>query len=183
MTEPMYMLLPKKKWLGTQKSKTMKAERPESDLQEHANRMVDHFEFKHIHWPHSFLEWMKNNAPQDVRKVFFAQVGGKMPDNIIMVPIGTGMFLAVTLELKTQDKQGRAVGTLHGKQKKYARIDGWHIARSKEQIDEIMNRITKLATGLKLHILKGTDNGNGSKAKNKTGISSGEFSCDGPAIG
>ena len=35
--------------------------------------------------------------------------------NLVLIPIGK-CFLAMPIELKTQDRRGRAVGALHGKQ-------------------------------------------------------------------
>jgi len=51
----------------------------------------------------------------------------------LLLPLGKYM-LAVSIELKTEDKKGRSVGSLHGKQKHNAEEQNWIIARNQQQI-------------------------------------------------
>jgi hypothetical protein len=132
---------PKAKWLQPAKSPTMKAECPEKDLQSYANDAITLRHWAYIRFPSVLMGWIHRTAPEWAKRMFFSQVAGKLPDNLIMIPIANGQFLAVKLELKTQDKKGRTVGKLHGKQKNYAEAEGWYIARSPEQINTVLDEI------------------------------------------
>jgi hypothetical protein len=125
-------LLPfaKKKWKEPDKSKTMKAEMPEDFLQVYADELLELKGLKSIRIPDNMWRWIAVNAPEGVKKWWRWLFGG-WPDNLILIPIGKYM-LAVPIELKTQDKKGRAVGALHGKQKINAKEQNWTIARSPE---------------------------------------------------
>lgn len=143
-------MIPKKSKLqGPSKSKTMKAICPESELQKAANQLIELKKWDYIRFPDWFIRWMKFNPPSHVSAEFFKHVGGKMPDNFILIPLGEGMFFGVKLELKTEDEKGNAVGKLHGKQKKYALKEEWMIARNTKQIEEVLSVIEK-----KLQIVK-----------------------------
>jgi len=135
------MKFPKKKWSEPVKSPTMRAETPESDLQEYANSALEARGWAYLRFPDSLLGWIRRNAPTWVSCVFFKQVAGKLPDNLILLKLGGGFFLGAKLELKTQDKKGRAVGKTRGKQKRYAESEEWMIARSPEQINAALDRI------------------------------------------
>ena len=119
----------------------MKAVCPESSLQKAANKLIDLKHWAYVRFEDWFLRWIKLNAPSHVAAHFFTQVGGKMPDNLILVELGEGYFLGCKMELKTEDSKGRAVGRLHGKQKKYAESEGWPIARNAKQIEEVLEKI------------------------------------------
>lgn len=133
-------------------SPTMKAECPESALQSYADDLLAWKKIWFIRFPDGFLRWMKLHAPAHIQAIFFNQVGGKLPDNLIMIPIAPGMFLAAKLELKTQDSKGREVGKLHGKQKRYATEEEWMIARSPEQIDRAVEMVEGIAEKIKLEL-------------------------------
>jgi hypothetical protein len=130
------MMFPKRKWIEPDVSPTMKPEMAEEFLQSFADQYLFWKKYKNIRIPDSFFRWIKMNAPARVQKWFFWLFGG-FPDNLILIPIGRYM-LAVPLELKTQDAQGRAVGKLHGKQKHNARDEHWIIARSTDQIQVVV---------------------------------------------
>lgn len=135
------MAFPKKSWLEPAKSKTMKAEMPESALQDYTNDALELRQWAYLRFPDALLGWIRRNAPTWVSCVFFKQVAGKLPDNLILLKLGGGFFLGAKLELKTQDKHGRAVGKTHGKQKRYAEDEEWMIARSPEQINRALDQI------------------------------------------
>ena len=143
------MMFPKKSWGQPERSKTMKAEIPESELQKFANEAILLRGWQYIRFSSALMGYLKRSAPEWAQRAFFRQVAGRMPDSIIMVPVAQGMFLTAKMELKTQDKQGRAVGKLHGKQKNYAEAEGWFIARSPEEIDSVLNKIEKIVTKIK----------------------------------
>jgi hypothetical protein len=140
---------PKKSKLQPGKSKTMKAVCPESALQKAANDLIELKRWAFVRFEDWFLTWIRLNAPVHVAAHFFGQVGGKMPDNLILVELGEGYFLGCKMELKTEDSKGRAVGRLHGKQKRYANAEGWQIARNTKQIEEILQRIEIYAEKIK----------------------------------
>lgn len=139
---------PKKGKLQAGKSKTMKAVCPESALQIAANDLINLKRWAFIRFDNWFLGWMRRQEVK-YQKHFFGQVGGKLPDNLILVELGEGFFLGCKMELKTEDSKGRAVGKLHGKQKHYALKEGWQIARNTKQIEEILQRIEIYAEKIK----------------------------------
>lgn len=142
------MAFPKSKWFQPAESPSTKAEIPENLLQDYANEAITLKSWTYIRFHTALLGWIKNNpaVPQWVRKCFFSQVAGKLPDNLIMAQVAPGMFLACKMELKTQDSKGRAVGKTHGKQKHYAEAEEWYIARSPEQINKVLEEIQKAVT-------------------------------------
>jgi hypothetical protein len=140
---------PKAKWLQPAKSPTMRPECPEAALQTYANDAITLRRWAYIRFDSRLMWWLKANAPGWIQGLFFSQVAGKLPDNVILVPLSPGKFLAVKLELKTQDKKGRSVGRLHGKQRHYAEVEGWYIARSPEQIDAVLDEVQAEAEKIK----------------------------------
>jgi hypothetical protein len=140
------------------KSKSMKAVIPENLLQKTCNEMIEAFGFSFIRFEDSFLRWISLNAPVHIRKMFFDQVGGKFPDVMIQAKLGDGFFLTTKLELKTEDKKGRAVGQLHGKQKNVAKNEEWMIARNAKQIESALQTIQKKVILVK-KLFKGNDDG------------------------
>jgi hypothetical protein len=126
------MLLPKKKWLQAVVSPTGKAECSEDDLQVFADEFYELKRIKNIRIPNAVFRWLKMNASAHIQKWFFGLFGG-WPDTLLLLPCGKYM-LAVPIELKTQDKKGRPIGMLHGKQKHNSEYENWIIARSPEQI-------------------------------------------------
>jgi hypothetical protein len=149
--EEFKMAYPKKKWSQPQRSKTGKAECSEDNLQNYANDAIELRHWAYLRFPNRFMSWMKLNTPPWIQAVFFGQIGGKMPDNFLFAPLGNGLFLGLKLELKTQDKKGRAVGRTHGKQKRYAESEGWPIARSPEQIEAELNKFEIILQKLKIN--------------------------------
>lgn len=139
---------PKKSKLQPGKSKTMKAVCPESALQVAANDLISLKRWAFIRFENWFMWWMRKQEIK-YQKHFFDQVGGKLPDNLILVELGEGFFLGCKMELKTEDSKGRAVGQLHGKQKHYANAEGWQIARNTKQIEEILQDIEDRAEKIK----------------------------------
>jgi hypothetical protein len=139
------MAFPKSKWFQPQESPITKAEIPENLLQDYANQAITLRGWNYIRFHTALLGWIKNSptVPQWVRKCFFSQVAGKLPDNLIMVQVAPGMFLAVKMELKTQDSKGRAIGKTRGKQKHYAESEEWYICRSPDKINEALEKISK----------------------------------------
>lgn len=135
------MMFPKRKWSQPEPSPTGKAVCPESDLQQYANEAIELRHWTYVRFHSALMGWMKRTAPEWAKRMFFSQVAGKLPDNLILIPLGNGRLYAVKMELKTQDKKGRAVGKLHGKQKNYAEAEGWQIARSPEQINSVLDGI------------------------------------------
>jgi hypothetical protein len=143
------LMIPKRSKLLPPKSKTMKAVCPESELQKAANQLIELYKWDYIRFDDWFMTWMRMNAPPHVQKHFFSQIGGKMPDNFVRVTLGKGFFLGCAIELKTEDKKGRAVGQLHGKQKRYALAEEWQIARNTKQIETILELIKEKVTLVK----------------------------------
>jgi hypothetical protein len=135
----MLLAFPKKKDSDPEKSPTMKAEVPEFELQQFANDMIEALGFQNIRFSEELQGWMKKHAPKEVRDEFFRECAGKWPDNTVLADLGGGHYFALKMELKTQDKEGRKVGELHGKQKDYA--DGWKILRSKGDIEKELNYV------------------------------------------
>ena len=123
---------PKAKWKQQPVSKTMKAEIPEASLQIFADEYYAIKRIRSIRIPDGIFRWVKMNASAGIQKWFFGMLGG-MPDNLLLLPLGKYM-LAVSIELKTEDKKGRSVGSLHGKQKHNAEEQNWIIARNQQQI-------------------------------------------------
>jgi hypothetical protein len=146
------MAYPKKKWSQPERSNTMKAECSESQLQTYLNELLELKGWQYLRFPDGFLRWMKLNAPSWIQAIFFHQIGGRMPDNLILLPLKKGMFLTLKLELKTQDKKGRAVGRTHGKQKRYAEFEEWPIARSPEQINTELDKLENILQKIKIII-------------------------------
>jgi hypothetical protein len=143
------MAFPKASWFKPQKSPTMRVEASEAQLQVYANDAIILRGWSYLRFPDGFLRWMKLNTPEWIQAVFFGQIGGKMPDNLIMIPLGNGQFFAVKMELKTQDKKGREVGKLHGKQKRYAEVEEWYIVRLPEQINAVLDEVEKKVQKIK----------------------------------
>ncbi|MBP7563012.1 MAG: hypothetical protein KA886_04415 [Candidatus Cloacimonetes bacterium] len=133
-------MIPKKSMLQPGKSKTMRSLVSEDMLQKATNDLIELKRWWFIRFENWFMYWMRQQEPK-YQKHFFGQVAGKMPDNLIMVELGHGMFLGVKLELKTEDAKGRAVGKLHGKQKNHAEKEGWYIARNTKQVEAILEEI------------------------------------------
>lgn len=145
------MAFPKAKWFNPPESPTQKAEIPEELLQDYANQAITLRGWTFIRFHTKLLGWIKRNSsvPEWVRKCFFSQVAGKLPDNLIMVQFAPSTFLAIKLELKTQDKKGRSVGRTHGLQKHYAELEDWYIARSPEQINVVLDKTEALVEAIK----------------------------------
>jgi hypothetical protein len=120
------MMYPKKKWIETQ-SRSKKSEMPEEAIQAAVDEYLEMRGVDYIRIPDSFFRWGKMNLPVGIWKWFANMFGGR-PDDTILVPMGRGIHLALCLELKTQDKQGRAVGGFHGKQKRNS--EDWLVKRS-----------------------------------------------------
>lgn len=133
-------MIPKKSMLQPGKSKTMKPLVSEDMLQQATNELIELRKWWFIRFENWFMAWMRQQHPK-YQKHFFGQVAGKLPDNLIMVELGKGMFLGVKLELKTEDAKGKAVGKLHGKQKRYAEREGWYVARNTKQVEAVLDEI------------------------------------------
>jgi hypothetical protein len=136
------MAFPKSGWF--QPAQGTKAEMPEAALQSYANDALALRRWGYIRFPDGFLRWMKLHTPSWIQAIFFEQCGGRLPDNLILISLGSGFFLGAKLELKTQDKKGRAVGRTRGKQKKCAEKEEWFIARSPEQIELSLKKISEI---------------------------------------
>jgi hypothetical protein len=143
------MMFPKKSWSQPAKSKTMKAECPESALQEAAEQYLKLKRIKFFHIADGFFRWIKMKAPPGVQKWFFGMFGGQ-PDCICNITLGNGYALTLLLELKTQDSKGRAVGKLHGKQKHEA--DDWKVCRSTDSIIDEINKFEIIADDIKKYL-------------------------------
>lgn len=137
-------MIPKKSMLQPKQSKTMRSVLPESALQKVANELIELKRWWFIRFENWFLYWMRQQEPK-YQKHFFGQVAGKLPDNLIMVELGKGMFLGVKMELKTEDAKGKAVGKLHGKQKRYAEKEDWIICRNTNEIVAALEQIECVA--------------------------------------
>ena len=138
---------PKKKHLQPEVSKSMKAIIPEASLQIFAD---DYYQLKRIRYiriPDGIFRWIAVNASEGIKKWFRWTFGG-MPDNLLLLPLGK-YLLAIPIELKTEDKKGRAVGTLHGKQKSRSEEQNWIIARNQQQIMDATEQAEKDAELLK----------------------------------
>lgn len=143
------MLLPKKKWSQPYQSKSMKAECPESALQEAANQYLELKRIKYFRIADGFFRWIKMKAPPGIQKWFFGMFGGQ-PDNRCEIPLGNGYAFTLLLEIKTQDAKGRAVGQLHGKQKREG--DDWKVVRSTDQIIQEINKFEIIAEDIKKYL-------------------------------
>lgn len=141
--------IPKRSWFEQKQSPTTKTELPEATLQEYANEAITLRRWQYIRFPDAILGWIKRNSPPWVAMSFFRQVGGRLPDNLVMVQVAPGLFLSAKLELKTRDKRGRPVGKTRGKQKRYAEAESWYIARSPEEINSALDKINEAAEKIK----------------------------------
>lgn len=145
------MAFPKRKWTDPQGSGL--PECAESELQQYADELLAWKHYRFIRFPDGILRYIKLNTPDWFSAAFFKCFGGR-PDNTVFIPLIDGYFLSFNLELKTQDKKGRAVGRLHGKQIGNAKDEGWFIARSPEAIsaviekaEQFVERIKKIVAG------------------------------------
>ena len=143
--------IPKKTW-GKPRSKTNKAQYPEAVLQKAVNEWLELKKIRYLRFPDWFLTWMRLNTPRHVGAEFF-RVWSGMPDNIPLIKITDGISLAVWIELKTEDKKGREVGRLHGKQKNKSKEDGWFVCRNLKSFESVMEKTTKIAEKIK-HFLE-----------------------------
>lgn len=141
------MAFPKNSWFQPPRSRSGKVLVSEDNLQKYANQSIFLRKWTFIRFSSKLLWWIKRNpaVPEWVRCLFFDQVAGKLPDNLVMVQVAPGCFLSVKMELKTQDVNGNAVGRTHGKQKRYAESEQWFIARSPEQIENVLDKIKVMA--------------------------------------
>ena len=130
-------------------------EMPESALQTYADELLELKGLKSIRIPDGMWRWIAANAPEGVKKWWRWLFGG-WPDNLILIPCGK-YLLAVPIELKTQDKKGRAVGALHGKQKHNAEAEKWTIARSPEAFRGAVERAEKDAEKINKILFAQTD--------------------------
>ena len=140
-------MIPKKSILNP-KSKTMKSVIPESSLQSAIDDLLVLRKMWSIRFDNWFMAWMRHQEPK-YQKHFFGQVAGKLPDNLVMLELGCGLFLSAKIELKTEDIKGKAVGKLHGKQKRYAESEGWFIVRNVETAQAVLDRIESFAEKLR----------------------------------
>src|SRR4030042_4657290 len=134
------MMFPKKRWSQPDERKTMTAECPESLMQGAVDEYLALKRLKYYRIPDGFFRWIKMKAPAGIQKYFFSMFGGQ-PDNTIIFPLRDGLALALLLELKTQDSKGRAIGKLHGKQKREG--EEWKVCRS---VDDGIAEIEKCET-------------------------------------
>ena len=139
------MMFPKKKW-GNPESKTMKAIVPENAIQKAVDDYLNLKRLQFYRIPDGIFRWIKMKAPIGIQKWFFGMFGGK-PDSTVLIPIGNGIALALLLELKTEDKKGRAVGKLHGKQKHHE--DEWIICRNVDSAIKTIDEFEKTAEKVK----------------------------------
>lgn len=121
----------KKIWDRPDKSKTMISEVPECELQSDTEEFLDDLGLRYVHIPNFFFLFLEKHAKQSVYDWFVDLFGGR-PDIVLEYPICEGIAMTLLMELKTQDKKGRLVGKLHGKQKHH--VDDWVICRSMEQV-------------------------------------------------
>lgn len=147
------MKFAKRKWNEPKNSVSMVPTCPESTLQAFANEYLELRKVDYFRIEDSFFGWVKMKAPTGVQKWFCWMFGGR-PDNTCSIPIGK-YSLTLPLELKTEDKKGRKVGRLHGKQKTNSRRENWTIARSpeaiKKEIDNFIDDAEKLKTIIEKH--------------------------------
>jgi hypothetical protein len=141
------MSFPKKSWGQPIESPTMKAEIPEASLQVFADEYYQIKRIRYIRIPDGIFRWIAVHASEGVKK-WFRYTFKAMPDNLLLLPLGKYM-LAVPIELKTQDKKGRAVGKLHGEQKHRAEEENWIIARNQQQIMDATEQAERDAEEIK----------------------------------
>jgi hypothetical protein len=118
-------------------------EASEAQLQKYANDAITLHGWSYLRFPDGFIKWMYLSAPNWIKAIFFSQIGSKMPDNLMLIPLGGGTFFGVKLELKTRS------GAPRGKQRDYAQSEGWYIARSPEQINVVLDEIEKKVQKIK----------------------------------
>lgn len=147
------MRFPKRSWSEVPLSPTGHADMPESALQTFADQYLELRRLKYIRIPDEFFRWIKMHAPARVQKWFFHVFGG-FPDDLILISMGKYM-LAVPMELKTQDEKGRAVGRLHGRQKRNARDENWIVARSTNQIQDAIAAAEEEAKKIMVYLSDG----------------------------
>ena len=140
------MQFPKKKW-SRPDSPTGRPEVPESEIQAFADELLEYKKhIRSIRVPDSFFRWVKMNVPPHIQIWFFGMFGGR-PDNTLLIPIGNGYSLALEMELKTQDAKGRAVGKLHGKQKRHE--GQWRICRSTQEVERAIAELETMVDKIK----------------------------------
>jgi hypothetical protein len=145
------MMLPKKKWSQPDESKTMRAECPENLMQGAVDDYLEIKRMKCYRIPDAIFRWIKMKAPIGIQKWFFGVFGGQ-PDNTIIIPLGNGYAFTLLLELKTQDAKGRAIGKLHGKQKREG--DDWKICRSVDSAVAEIDKFELLAEDIKKYLAR-----------------------------
>lgn len=139
-------MAPKKKWSEPEKSRTMQSECPEELIQAAVEKYIKIKRIDFFRIPDGFFSWVIINAPKNVGKWFCRMFGGK-PDITLFEPIVPGVALSLLLELKTQDKKGRAVGKLHGRQNHHK--NDWIICRSVDQAKNVIDRFQKRANEIR----------------------------------
>ena len=145
------MMLPKKKWSQPDESKIMKAECPENLMQGAVDDYLEIKRMKCYRIPDAIFQWIKMKAPIGIQKWFFGVFGGQ-PDNTIIIPLGNGYAFTLLLELKTQDAKGRAIGKLHGKQKRDG--DDWKICRSVDSAVAEIDKFELIAEEIKKYLAR-----------------------------
>lgn len=132
MMERNVMAYPKKKWSHINDSRAVLSE---DSLQKFANEYLDLRKVDYFRIEDGFFRWVKMKASMHIQKWFFGMFGGR-PDNTCIIPIGK-YSLALNLELKSK------TGRLHGKQKTNSRNQPWHVCRSPEAVQEVVEQFIR----------------------------------------
>lgn len=143
------MRFPKKKWLPADKSITMIPECPEEHMQKAVNQYLELKKIDYIRIPDEIFKWIKIHTPPWIQMFFFRTFKTR-PDNTVIIPIGNGIAIALLLELKTQDADGRKIGTLHGNQRFHS--GEWVVCRSVNSALMKIDEFVEIAEKLKIHI-------------------------------
>ena len=136
----------KKKWSEPKKSPAKKSVVAEKFLQSFADDYLKIHRIRFFRIEDNFFKWV-NGSPSVPRwvKAFVNGMFGGYPDNTCFIRINDRYSLTLNLELKTEDSKGRAVGSLHGKQKANAKSQGWIVARNNNSIQEAVDKFTEHA--------------------------------------
>lgn len=128
-----------------------KAAVPESVLQEYMDFQILANDLSTVRIPDWFWKFVKGPMSEKFPKMASAIGGlfGGRPDNLVLAHVGDGLYVGMNIELKTEDKKGRPVGKLHGKQVKNSKDEKWVVLRNEKEISKTIARIKEIADELR----------------------------------
>ena len=114
----------------------------EKSLQSFCDDYLTVKRFSYFRIPDAFFHWIAANCPVRIKQWFFSLFGG-LPDTTVFFPLNERYTLAVAIELK------RKGSYLRENQKQASSALPWIVARSPEQIIEIVDEAEQTAARLR----------------------------------